>query len=94
MSEMIERVAKAIMQSHQEDRSLGPDEHEGVPCYYSRMAHAAIEAMREPTEAMADAGLGSMDWDDDLGERGKANNRSIACHVFVSMIDAALTGGK
>ena len=43
---MIEQVARALLVA---DRSaITPD-------YYQRMARTAIEAMREPTEAMIDA---------------------------------------
>ena len=43
---MIEQVARALLVA---DRSaITPD-------YYQRMARAAIEAMREPTDAMVDA---------------------------------------
>lgn len=45
MSEMIERVAKAIMSEESPD-SLDQ---------YSAMARAAIEAMREPSRAMVEA---------------------------------------
>ena len=59
--EMIERVARAICQADEQNggpsweyvRSLG---ERGVSGYFDR-ARAAIEAMREPTEAMALAGI-------------------------------------
>ena len=47
MSEMIERVAKAILKEQQTNRSAFPDSRD--------IARAAIEAMREPTSAMAKA---------------------------------------
>ncbi len=44
MSEMIGKVVKAIMA-----------EETGSPGQYEAMARAAIEAMREPTDAMCEA---------------------------------------
>lgn len=61
MSEMVERVARAMLSAHDwtqnHDRtesgwdSVSPDWQE----VYRAMARAAIEGMREPTEAMLDA---------------------------------------
>lgn len=48
MSEMIERVAQAILQEQQTNRSAFPDTRD--------LARAAIEEMRRPTEAMITAG--------------------------------------
>lgn len=50
MSEMVERVARAIADNIQ---AALPD---GVVVDYHYAARAAIEAMRRPTEAMVDAG--------------------------------------
>ena len=106
MSEMIERVAEALMKERHPDApltyaevvlavSLGSDPTvlEG----FRRDARAAIEAMREPTEAMVWAGVEleyaiqdglenyvageSVDWDEGM--------RMQAC--FTTMIDAALS---
>jgi hypothetical protein len=49
MTEMIERVARAIADAFMEDYSEAPN-------LYDEMAEAAIAAMREPTEAMIEAG--------------------------------------
>lgn len=56
MSEMLERVAKAIYDA-------GHDDHGGLRVILPReianhLARAAIAAMREPTAAMLDAGPG------------------------------------
>ena len=65
----IERVARALLVA---DRSaITPD-------YYQRMARAAIEAMREPTEAMLDAGV-------NFRERNARTEQ-----IWQAMIDAAL----
>lgn len=54
MSEMVRRVKAAILlaEGHQEWDELAPHWEET----YTAMARAAIEAMREPTEAMDRAG--------------------------------------
>lgn len=56
MSEMIERVAKAIMTAN--------DQSTGIRFSYlcHDMARAAIEAMREPTRAMVEAAHDKLDW--------------------------------
>ena len=61
MSEMIQRVARALAQL---------EGHENLPTLqsaYEQRARVAIEAMREPTEAMLDAGPRSLGgcWPDD-----------------------------
>ena len=52
MSEMVERVATAIQRTFKERGALQPSMQEARV-----MARAAIEAMREPTEEMVDAGF-------------------------------------
>ncbi len=64
--DMIERVADAIKANLFEDRSLND------------VARAAIEAMREPTRAMVDAGT-SADW---VGENEGRAGRSIMPYTF------------
>lgn len=53
MSEMVERVAKAIALAGNggdwDDRTFYQDEHKE---FHRKRARAAIEAMREPTDAM------------------------------------------
>lgn len=56
MTEMIERVAKAI-QSALSEGTPGRD-----PDRMERIARAAIEAMRDPTEAMIDKGYDHVDY--------------------------------
>ena len=72
MSEMIERVAKAI------DESSQPPGCADYSILMKNAAVAAIKAMREPTDAMVDAG--DM-WADAPGYSAKA---------WRAMIDAAL----
>lgn len=50
MSEMVERVARAISKADENDGSIV------TWVSYRRTARAAIEAMREPTESMMEAG--------------------------------------
>ena len=76
MSEMIERVARAIFKEMLP--AIRMTEQDAA--YYSTVAHAAIEAMREPTEAMIKEGAyGS-------GE----DSAGVACGAWKAMIDAAL----
>ncbi len=76
MSEMVNRVAKALSQAE------GPDD--GLR--FERMALAALEAMHEPTETMCQAGLdtGAVDNDEFY-----LHPRNIET-VYVAMIDEAL----
>lgn len=87
--DMAEKVARALCSADGRD----PDElHCGSLIWeahsegflefpdYEAMAHAAIEAMREPTEAMLDAGRTKTNW----GPHGTGE-------VWLAMIDAALT---
>lgn len=71
MSEMVERVAAAIRESRPLD------------CYaaYEQAARAAIEAMREPTEAMVGEGKAAPTYGDGVSDIPK---------VWRAMIDAAL----
>ena len=83
MSEMVERVAKAIYEKRNGQGcrpwSRQPSAHK-FP--YIEDARAAIEAMREPTEAMLTAG------DDCCGEYGCGVWRMR--EIFTAQIDAAL----
>lgn len=92
MSEMVERVAKAICRSDGRD----PDSvvYEASPSYprpylawddYLTNARAAIEAMREPTEAME---IAARDWS--YGKYGKPIGNDASNGCFRSMIDGAL----
>lgn len=79
MSEMIERVAKAIYERRNErfGRPIWVDLPAAHKAPYSEDAHAAIEAMKNPTEAMCVAGEQTK-WDGDVN------------YVFNAMIDAVL----
>lgn len=66
MSEMLERVATVLAANAGDGRD------------YTDAARAAIEAMREPTQAMRDAMNDDIDWDGD------------AVRAYVAGIDAAL----
>lgn len=63
MTEMIERVARAICQSQglewdkQSDPMTSASGSDGEQDGFREMASAAIRAMREPTEQMSDYGL-------------------------------------
>ena len=85
MSEMVEKVAKAIADAAGSDFDRLPATHgpgHGLRNMYLRMARAAIEAMRETTEAMLTAG------DDCCGEYGCGVWRMR--EIFTAQIDAAL----
>jgi hypothetical protein len=87
MDNMIERVARAIQAS--EGGPPAEDAYWSTPCtgsiYYTRAASAAIEAMREPTVAMRQAGADNLfgaasdDWKDDAGA------------IWSAMIEVALS---
>lgn len=76
MNKMIERVARAICAT----MSGTGDDHQWE--MFVDEARAAIEAMREPTQAMRDAMNDDIDWDGD------------AVRAYVAGIDAALTEEK
>ncbi len=81
--EMVERVARAMWEV---DSALN---WEDEMADYIMMARAAIEAMREPTQLMAEAGM---------KERRKANQittaDSLPYRVYCAHIDAALEPTK
>lgn len=86
MSEMIERVARALWSKAKEEpvrRSVGVSfENDPLKPWWIDQARAAIGAMREPTQAMRDAMNDDIDWDGD------------AVRAYVAGIDAALTEEK
>lgn len=92
MSEMIERVARAmcIADGYNPDRDLGfydPVTEKRLLAWqyrYPDRARAAIAAMREPTEAMCAAGI---EKDDEL--EWLQQERAIP-QVYTAFIDAAL----
>lgn len=63
MSEMVKRVARAIRVARQSDPDTPPQEPQaGELEWWIPEARAAIEAMREPTEAMQRAWEGPESW--------------------------------
>lgn len=76
MSTMIEKVARAS-----DDCPVWP-----VKTYRSRLARAAIDAMREPTAGMVQAGLNCDAWAEPDG-----GSDSILSGTYSAMIDAALS---
>ena len=53
---VIERVARAIYEKEIEDRTIVGIPFENMDIHFKSAARAAIQAMREPTEEMLDAG--------------------------------------
>lgn len=79
MSEMVERVARAIADAGGSDFDQLPSKHGpgfGLRNMYMNMARAAIEAMREPTQRMEDAAF--------------SQTMTIPTRGYTAMIDAAL----
>ena len=94
MSEMIERVARAIALAALDDetRSVVDPENWPVAESYCDMARAAIEAMREPTEAMIDAGVNAKRQNVDVYFDGATVPRkNVERVIYKDMIDAALS---
>lgn len=89
MSEMIERVAKAIYEADDVWSeafpwpTMGSDEQSADN--YRRIARAAIQAMRVPTKEMVLAGLNCDAWADNEG-----NAVEMLSGTFTAAIDAAL----
>lgn len=86
---MVERVARAMASEAGEGWWVFPDpeEAEATEKVWMVRARIALSAMREPTEAMKEAGAEAGDWvepaDDD-------HDRAFAGEVFRAMIDTAL----
>lgn len=94
MSEMVERVAKAIYEADGVWSlafpwpTMGSDGQS--PDNYRRIARAAVEAMREPTEDMRFAGGNSIAYPSVyMGGPGEARMRA-ASQYYTAMIEAAL----
>lgn len=93
MSEMVERVAKAMMDADDKDRGghiLLPDDLRLEP--YRLRARAAIAAMREPTKEMHRAG--EVAWSNaDTSSLGDSTDPDkVLDPAYRAMIDAALKG--
>lgn len=87
---MVERVARAISENNfHNDETIWSRLWDELPAEnrstYIRIARAAIDAMREPTEAMEDAA-------DSEAERyfGNSHECLSPAHAYRVMIDAAL----
>lgn len=90
MSDMIERVARLLWAAFARDGTYDEDRHDDVP-FYLATARAAIEAMREPSEGVRQAGEEALaKAEDDDSEVGL--HETIPQTVFKAMIDAALQG--
>ena len=83
MSDMVERVARAI---YAVDGGKGWHLHEK---FYVASARAAIEAMREPTEAMVASGESAASFG-----IGKPKDEAAIPRVWRWMIDASLSNSK
>lgn len=90
MSEMVERVARAI---ERERWRIAIEQTQGAkissPEGSRRAARAAIEAMLEPTDEMVAAGLAQKD---ECEDGGHCRAACVIEHAWPKMIDAALTG--
>lgn len=82
MSEMVERVAKAIH---------GHNEFAGGLSEAREVARTAIEAALEPTEAMISAGTDSFDWDSSDVNGSWFIRGADAGDCWRAMMKAALT---
>ncbi len=92
MSEMIERVAKAIYEEDDPWHKAWPwpnlNESQGSPEPYRRIAAAAIKAMREPSDQMLEA-VGAIE----IGCRRDCTvGRYRGLQIYEAAIDAALVG--
>lgn len=84
-SEMVERIALAIMESYGcEDGSDGLRACVVDHCSCRNVARAAIASMREPTEAMLKAAYASCD----------DHGHVLIKHGYRAMIDEALSGSR
>jgi hypothetical protein len=84
MSEMVERVAQAMCAVERDQHSC-PTDYRCSDCVYLPEARAAIEAMREPTEAMLSA---ARDWS--MHKYGKPIGNDAAEGCLKAMIEAGL----
>lgn len=96
MSDMVERASRAMCRLYYTKRRLDPVSPKEIDRLVDEMweswadeARAAIEAMREPTEEMCDAGGAYLNGFDALGGHTVAY---AARGTFEAMIDTALEG--
>lgn len=89
MSDMVEKVARAIWALQRDTDCNDYDKLWDGPCSAKEiardMARAAIEAMREPTEDMLEAGTNAVDDGETYSCRAKAEG------VYYGMLSAALS---
>lgn len=96
MSEMIERVARALWSKAKDEptrRSVGFSfENDPLRLWWIDQARAAIEAMREPTKMMLNSTADVVVYYDDfaLNDGTCYMSEDSAEQAFKSMIDAAL----
>jgi hypothetical protein len=95
MSDKIKQVADAIKAALQEHPSVrlvenGPGGEEALKLLFEYVGRRAIEAIRDPTDAMIAAGQSVSTYDgvDEMESYGPPDD------VFKAMIDAALDSGK
>ena len=81
MSEIVDRVAKAI------DVASQPPGQKDYKILMENAARAAIEAMREPTQAMRLAGVAEWSRPDPTGDH---ESTKVFDAIWRAMIDAAL----
>lgn len=98
---VLERAARAACNAAWagvgEDWSLASDEQQDE---FRLMARAVLQAIREPSEAMAEAGARAgveqiyykdNAWERCVGDEFKSDHRNYATYSFRAMIDTALT---
>ncbi len=98
MSEMLERVKRAICKSRTCEGVWcceWPANRSRLKCPvrdggYDDAAHAALEALREPTDDMCEAGAA---YYHDNYQDGRAKEQTTAPLIWRAMIDVALTNG-
>lgn len=101
MSEMIEKIARAICDAGREDDPQFDLMSAQVKESYRHEARAAIEAMREPSKAMVEAGdtalenVTDSDWDSGADGNGHNSHEWIISgaqtEIYQAMIDSALS---
>lgn len=95
MSEIVERVARALCDEDlwQCGGSDGTRLNPAMPNWhhYRKQARLTIEAMREPTEAMCEAGA---TYYHDNYQTGHAKEQTAAPDIWRAMIDEALKTEK
>ena len=93
-NEMVERVAKAIWEVVAVDKKIIPEKWEDYKAqdWYRLLAYTAIAALRNPTQAMIEAGFNSGCLQRCDGEDGNWHewHEFAPEEVWTAMIDSAL----